>query len=138
MRKARTGAQAVFERSGVEISLAILWPRICWRRRSIGTFLPSFLKAPVGPAVAAWRAFQSGTNLMDRPFDIIADQRAIGAHLGFVTLVHGIQVFARAQHAAFDQLAKGHARFGAFGRRGLQRFAVKLAHLAMRFVATLR
>src|SRR6056297_2989822 len=85
------------------------------------------LEAPVGPAVAAWRAFEGGADLMDRALDVIADQRAVGAHLGLVTPVHAQQFLARAQHAALDQLAEGHARFGAFRGRHLKRRAVEFA-----------
>ena len=86
-------------------------------------------KAPVGPAVAGRRVFQMRANLMDRAFDIVADQRSVCTNLGLVALVHGIKLLARAQHPAFDQLAKRDARFGAFAGADFQRFAVELAHL---------
>ena len=46
-----------------------------------GDHLAIALEVPIGPAVAAWRAFVMRADLMDRPFDVIADQRAIGAGL---------------------------------------------------------
>ncbi|MPL60869.1 hypothetical protein SDC9_06431 [bioreactor metagenome] len=83
---------------------------------------------PVGPAVARGRALEMGADLMDRALHVIADERAIGADLGLEAVADGIEFLARAQHAAFDQLAEGHARLGAFRGGGLERFLVELAH----------
>ena len=51
---------------------------------------------------------------MDRPFDILANQGAIGPDLGFEAVADRIKLFARTQHPAFDHLTERHAGFGAF------------------------
>ena len=37
-------------------------------------------EGPVRPPIATWSTFKGSANLMDRPFHIVADQRAIRAH----------------------------------------------------------
>ena len=49
-----------------------------------GHLLTFALETPIGPAVAAGRAFQRSAHLMDRTFDIGGRQRAIGAHFYFM------------------------------------------------------
>jgi len=65
---------------------------------------------------------------VDRSFNLVPDKRAIGTDLGGIPAVKGIKLFARAQHATFNQLAKRHARLGAFRGGGLQRFLIELAY----------
>ena len=50
---------------------------------------------PIGPAIAAWRAFQGGADLVDRAARVMRDQRAIGADLGGMAAVEGIELVAR-------------------------------------------
>ena len=116
---------------------AAISARICWRSTSMGTVLPSRLEAPVGPAIAGRRAFEMRTDLVDRALDVAADQRAVGADLGLVALVHGIKLLSGAQHATFDQLPEGHARLGALGGRDMQRLAVISAHPGQAFLGDL-
>ena len=68
------------------------------------------------------------SDLMDRPFDIIANERTVGTDLGNLT-TWGIKFFARAQHAAFDQLAKWDTWLRAFGCGNGQSLTVELADL---------
>ena len=49
-----------------------------------GNPLTFALETPIGPAVAAGRAFQRSAHLVDRTFDIGGRQRAIGAHFYFM------------------------------------------------------
>ena len=42
-------------------------------------------EGPIGPAIAAWRAFQRSADLMNGTFDVISDQRTVRAHLRLVT-----------------------------------------------------
>ena len=72
-------------------------------------------EAPVGPAVAAWGAFEMGSDLVDGSFNVVADQGAVRTHLGFVALVERDKFLTRAQHAAFDQLSEGDTWFRPFG-----------------------
>ena len=53
-------------------------------------------------------------HLMNRAFDVIANQCSVCSNPGLVALVHGIKCLTRAQHAPLDQLAEGDARQGAF------------------------
>ena len=75
------------------------------------------LVAEIGPrirGIATDGHLGASADLMDRAFDIVTNQRAIGAHFGFVTVVHGIEVLAWAQHTALNKLAKRHTRLRAF------------------------
>ena len=61
--------------------------------------LPIALELPIGPAIAAWRPLKRRTDLMDRPFDVICDKRAISAYLRRLATGR-YQRFARTQVVA--------------------------------------
>ena len=101
----------------------LLAQNVDWNKSAVA------LELPIGPAVAGWRAFQRGPNLVDRPAMLGTDQRAIDTQLGRLP-ARVNQHFAGAQQAAFNQRAKGHARLGAFRNGGFQRRAFQRANLA--------
>ena len=122
----RTGG--IQKRSGVagHFCTDLLAQEINWN----GLAIP--FELPIRPSIATWGALKVGTDLMDRPFDIVSDKRAICTHFGSLT-ARVCECFARAKKSTLDQNPKSDPRFGAFGLGNFQRFLVKLSDLGDAF-----
>ncbi len=77
---------------------------------------------PVGPAVAGRGRLDHGADLVDRAGHLADHQAAVSAHAGRALALGAIEGVARTQQAGLDDLAEGHARFGALGAHDVQVF----------------
>src|SRR3546814_18532914 len=86
---------------------------------------------PEGPAVAARRALQPGTDLVDRPRRLpLAIEAAVDTHLRLPAALRIGQQRSRRDHAAFDERAERYARRGLRRHHRLHRaFVERQRHL---------
>lgn len=72
---------------------------------------PVTAEMPICPPVARRCAFKFRPYLVDRPFGVQSDKRAIGANFCTMAAITAVQFLTRPQQAPLDQLTEGNTRF---------------------------